>query len=140
MSVLESLEVRSASRSLRDVIPSEELNALEPTGPAAVYTTLATVWMMILQRLGGGLSLQAVVKNAISHAEEVFPDCKRVREKSLSSRDTAFSDARGRLKKTTVTHLLKNVSSSLIDACAVEGERETFIITERRSRHLRRRI
>ena len=33
MSVLESLEVRSAIRSLRDVIPGEELNALEPTGP-----------------------------------------------------------------------------------------------------------
>ena len=37
MSVLESLEVRSAIRSLRDVIPGEELNALEPTGPGAVY-------------------------------------------------------------------------------------------------------
>ena len=72
MSVLESLEVRSAIRSLRDVIPSEELNALEPTGPGAVYTTLATVWMMILQRLGGGLSLQAVVKMRFRTPKKFF--------------------------------------------------------------------
>ena len=110
------------------MIPGDELNELEPTGPAAVYTTLTTVWMMILQRLGGGLSMQAVVKDAISHAEEIFPDCKRVREKSLSARNTAFSDARGRLKKSTVAHLLETVASSLIDAWAVADERQTFII------------
>ena len=57
MSGLRNVEVRSAVRRLRDMIPGDELNELEPTGPAAVYTTLTTVWMMILQRLGGGLSI-----------------------------------------------------------------------------------
>ena len=128
MSVLKNEDVRSAIRRLRDVIPGEELNRLQPVGPAAVYTTLATVWMMILQRLGGGLSMQAVVKDAIGHASDIFPDCKRVREATLSSRDTAFSDARGRLKIETVTHLLEAVSGSLIQACAVPGEQPVFIV------------
>ena len=110
------------------MIPTEELNRMQSTGPAAVYTTLATVWMMILQRLGGGMSMQAVVKDALLHADDIFPDCKRVREATLSTRDTAFSDARQRIRKDTVTHLLESVSSSLIDACAVPGERRTFII------------
>lgn len=128
MSGFKSQEVRSAVKRLRDVIPCEELNEIQPSGPAAVYTTLATVWMMILQRLGGGMSMQAVVKEAISHAEDIFPDRKRVRERSLSARDTAFSDARRRLKKETITFLLESVSSSFIDACAVPGERSAFII------------
>lgn len=110
------------------MIPGEELNQLQPVGPAAVYTTLATVWMMILQRLGGGMSMQAVVKDAIGHASDIFPDCKRVREATLSTRDTAFSDARGRLKIETVTHLLDAVSRSLIEACASPGERPIFIV------------
>jgi len=128
MSALRSQDVRSAIRRLRDVIPGEELNQLQPVGPAAVYTTLATVWMMILQRLGGGMSMQAVVKDAIGHASDIFPDCKRVREATLSTRDTAFSDARGRLKIETVTHLLEAVSGSLIEACALPGERPVFIV------------
>jgi hypothetical protein len=124
MSVSKSQEVSAVVRRMRDVIPGDELNEIEPTGPAAVYTTLTTVWMMIRQRLGGGLSMEAVVKEAISHAEDVFPDRKRVREASLSSRNTAFSDARVRLKKETVVHLLEKVSSSFMKP----GERRTFII------------
>ena len=128
MSVLKRREVQSAVRRLRDVIPGEELNQMQPTGPAAVYTTLATVWMMILQRLGGGISMQAVVKDALLHADDIFPDCKRVREATLSTRDTAFSDARQRVKKDTVRYLLDAVSSSLIETCAVSGGRKKFII------------
>jgi len=128
MSALQSQASRSAIKRLRDVIPGDELNELQLTGPAAVYTTLATVWMMILQRLGGGMSMQAVVKDAIPHASNIFPDTKRVRDASLSTRDTAFSDARGRLKIETVTHLLESVSGSLIEACASPGERPVFIV------------
>lgn len=87
--------------SLRDVIAVEQLDALQPSGPAAVSTTLATLWLMILQRLGGGLSMQAVVKDAIAHSPDIFPDCKRVREASLSTKDTAFSGAQGRLRLDT---------------------------------------
>jgi hypothetical protein len=128
MSAFENQEVLSAARRLRDVMSGEELNVMQPLGPAAVYTTLTTLWMMVMQRLGGGLSMQAVVKEALSHAGDVFPEGKRVREATFSARDTAFSDARQRLKLGTVTHLLEAVSSSLIKACAVPGERPVFIV------------
>jgi hypothetical protein len=128
MSDLKCQEVLSVIGRLRDLILTEELDELEPTGPAAVYTTLATVWLMILQRLGGGMSMQAVIKQALTHAEDIFPDRKRVREASLSTRNTAYSDARQRLKIPTVRRLLEAVSGSLIKACAVPGERPVFIV------------
>lgn len=128
MSRSKSREYQSVIGKLHQVIPGEELNQLQPSGPAAVYTTLATVWMMILQRLGGGLSMKAVVKDALLHGREFFPQNKRVREATLSTRDTAFSDARQRLKLDTVTHLLESVSSSFINTYASPGERSVFIV------------
>ena len=40
MSALQNRDVQSALRSLRDLMPGDELNQLQPSGPAAVYTTL----------------------------------------------------------------------------------------------------
>lgn len=128
MSKFETPEMRSVIGKLCEVMPGSELNQMQPSGPATVYTTLATVWMMILQRLGGGLSMEAVVKDALLHGRDFFPDNKRVREGSLSPRDTAFSDARQRLKIDTVTHLLENVSRSLINAYASPGQRPVFLV------------
>jgi len=128
MSVLKGQEAQSAMKSLRAMIPGDELNHIQPSGPAAIYTTLATAWMMILQRLGGGMSMQAVVKDAIEHAPNIFPDNKRVRAASLSTRDTAFSDARGRLKIDTLRHLLNAVSSSIVQTYSKPGERSVFIV------------
>jgi hypothetical protein len=128
MSDLESVELQSAISLLRTMMPGEELNHLQPTGPAAVYTTLTTIWMMVLQRLGGGLSLKAVVKDAINHGAGFFPDNKRIREGTLSHRDTAFSDARARLRLKTVEHLLQSVSQSLITACSSGEERQVFLL------------
>ena len=98
----------------------EALDLMEPGGPAEIYTSLVTVWLMILQRLGGGLSMQAVLKDALSQGE-FFPDRKRVREGTLSSRDTAFSDARQRLSLASVEQLLEVVSRSLIATSAGTG-------------------
>lgn len=128
MSGFESSEMRSAIGKVLEVMPREELNQMQPSGPATVYTTLATIWMMILQRLGGGLSMEAVVKDALLHGREFFPDNKRVRTGSLSPRDTAFSDARQRLMAETVIHLLNVVSRSLIQAYASPGQRSVFIV------------
>ena len=128
MSKFETPEMKSVIGKVLEVMPRDELNRMQPSGPATVYTTLATIWMMILQRLGGGLSMEAVVKDAVLHGREFFPDNKRLREGSLSHRDTAFSDARQRLKIETVSHLLESVSSSLIQAYATPGERPVFIV------------
>ncbi len=125
---LDSPDVKSMIGRLREIIPAEELDQMQPSGPAAVYTTLTTLWLMILQRLGGGLSMQAVLKEAIAHAEDIFPASKRVREATLSARDTAFNDARHRLEVSTAEHLYRCVSGSLIQACAAHKERPTFLV------------
>ena len=62
-----------------------------------VYTNGVTLWMLILQRLGGGKSLTEVVSEAISLGHELFPDNKRVRENTLSENSAAYAQARKRL-------------------------------------------
>ena len=57
-----------------------ELDELQPHASQAVFTTLSTLWLMIMQRLSGGLSMKAVLRDALEIAEDIFPDCKRVRE------------------------------------------------------------
>jgi len=50
--VLAAEEFTSAVEMLRQLLPDEELDRIQPTGAAAVYTTIVTLWMMTLQRLG----------------------------------------------------------------------------------------
>ena len=64
-SALSESELTSAIEMLRSIIPDEELELLAPTGPATVYTTTLTLWMLILQRLGKGTSLNTVVKDVL---------------------------------------------------------------------------
>ena len=100
--MLEQDELKTAMLNLNRVVRAAEFD--EPHAPQAVFTTLATLWLMIMQRLGGGLSMKAVLRDVLDIGEDIFPDCKRVRERNLSARDTAFSDARQRLSLDTVTN------------------------------------
>src|SRR5271154_6119852 len=45
--------LHSAFDLLRKLTPEHELLQFAPLGQAAVYTTLVTLWMLTLQRLGG---------------------------------------------------------------------------------------
>ena len=49
--VTTDLELTAAIEMLRAIIPDHELERLAPAGPATVYTTTITIWMIILQRL-----------------------------------------------------------------------------------------
>lgn len=109
-------EFAAAVELLRRLLPEEELNRLQPCGPATVYTTMLTLWMMTLQRLGGGKTLQAIVKDVLSHSRELLPDNKRLREETLSETSGAYSTARTRLKLETVEFFAKRVCDSLIAA------------------------
>ena len=77
-------EFTSAVEMLHQLLPGDELNQLQPSGPATVYTTMVTVWMLILQRLGGGKTLSAVVKEVLAHNRDVLPNNKRIREGTIS--------------------------------------------------------
>ena len=78
-SVLSESELASAIEMLRAIIPDEELELLAPTGPATVYTTSLTIWMLILQRLGKGKTNNEVVKDVLSSSRQLLPDNIRVR-------------------------------------------------------------
>jgi hypothetical protein len=87
-----------------------------------VYTNGVTLWMLTLQRLSGGKSLSEVVSEVLSHGHGLFPDNKRVREKTLSENSAAYAQARKRLPLETihefsnrVCNYLGQISEPLID-------------------------
>jgi hypothetical protein len=114
--ILSTEEFTSAVETLLKLIPDEELDRLQPSRPTTVYTTLVTLWMMIMQRLGGGKSLSAIVKDVLAENRALLPDNKRVREGTLSERSGAYSQARQRINLETVEFFANRVSDSLIDA------------------------
>jgi hypothetical protein len=62
-----------------------------------VYTHGVVLWMLVLQRLGGGLSLNDVVSQVINHDQDLLPDNRRVRENTLSENSGAYAQGRKRL-------------------------------------------
>jgi hypothetical protein len=123
-------ELTSAVELLRKLIPEDDFPAYSlELSPATVYTTLLTLWMLTLQRLGGGSSLGAVVKEVLTHNRALLPDNKRVREGTLSFKSGAYSRARQRLPIETVQDFAQRVSQSLIDLtpCWLEGRRAYLI-------------
>lgn len=119
-------ELTSAVELLRKLIPEDDFPAYSlELSPATVYTTLLTLWMLTLQRLGGGSSLEGVVKEVLTHNRVLLPDNKRVREGTLSFKSGAYSRARQRLPIETVQSFTQRVSQSLIDLSPswLEGRR-----------------
>jgi hypothetical protein len=72
--------------------------------------------MMTLQRLGGGKTLEATVKDVLAHNRTLLPDNKRLRDGTLSETSGAYSGARTRLDLETVEFFANRVSDSLIAA------------------------
>jgi len=123
-------EFTSAVELLRRIIPEDDFPAYSlDVSPLTVYTTLVTLWMLILQRLGGGKSMVAVIKEVLSWNWDLLPDNKRVREGTLSESSGAYSEARKRLPIGIVQVFAERVSQSLIDRSpSWFGNRRAFII------------
>jgi hypothetical protein len=109
-------ELTSAIETLREIINEDELERLQPSGAAAVYTTMVTIWMMTMQRLGGDKSLEAIVKDVLAHSRDLLPNNRRLREGTLSETSGAYAGARLRLELATVEFFANRVCGSLIDA------------------------
>ncbi len=60
-------ELVHAIGSLRELFNDEQVDRLQPTGPAVIYTSAVTLWMLISQRLAGGKSLDVTVKDFIAN-------------------------------------------------------------------------
>ena len=127
---LTDAEFTSAVGLLRKLIPEDDFPAYSlELSPATVYTTLVTLWMLTLQRLGGGKSLEAIVNEVLTNNRSLLPDNKRVREGTLSFTSGAYSRARKRLPLETVQSFSQEVSQSLIDLwpCSLGGWRRYII-------------
>jgi hypothetical protein len=94
-----------------------------------VYTKGVTLWMLILQRLGNGLSLEDTVSHVICHDRDLLPDNKRVREGTLSENSSGYYKARKNLPFESIHEF----SSAVCDYLGrvgepVFGSRRVFII------------
>jgi hypothetical protein len=127
---LSETELHSAINLLRELIPEEELNRMQPSSPHTVYTTLVTLWMLVLQRLGCGETLTNVVRDVVSDNREILPQNKRVREGTLSLSSAAYSNARQRLALPTAEYLANRVSHSIINSSPPSWfeDRRVFIL------------
>lgn len=125
-SALQSEEQASAMRLLASVIDAPHmqdlLNPEERTTAKTVYTHAVTLWMLMLQRLGYGKSLDVIISQVLTHHRDLLPDNKRVRENTLSGNSGAYSQARKRLPvemilefSSRVCDYLGQISERLID-------------------------
>lgn len=128
--IVSDAEFTSAVELLHQIISTDEIDSFSLRhSPATVYTTLATLWMLILQRLGGGKSLEAIVKETLTHNRDIFPDNRRVREGTLSKNSSAYSEARHRLPIEVVERFTDAVAQTIIDSCPDHvNDRRAFIL------------
>lgn len=127
---LSNAELTSAVELLQRLIPEDDFPAYAlDVSPATVYTTLVTLWMLTLQRLGGGKSMVAIIKEVLNSNRDLLPNNKRVREGTLSERSGAYSEARKRLPIEIVQAFAERVSQSLIERSpSWFDDRRAFII------------
>lgn len=120
-------DLASAVKLIQSIIDAPDqriaLDFDERTTKKMVYTHAVTLWMLILQRLGGGKTLEEVVSQVLTHDRDLLPDNKRVRENTLSENSGGFSRARKRLSleyvlnfSNRVCNYLGEISEPLIDA------------------------
>jgi hypothetical protein len=124
-----SEELASALRLLTSMIKApQQQTLLDPhlrTTSKMVYTHGVTLWMLILQRLGGGQSLIDVVSQILTHDRDLLPDNKRVRENTLSENSGSYSQARKRLPLETILEFSQRVCDYLaaIGQPLIQGRR-----------------
>jgi hypothetical protein len=91
----------AASELLKNLIQSPQISEqFDPqmrTNTRMIYTKGVTLWMLILQRLGNGLSLQDTVSHIVHHDRDLLPENKRVREGTLSENSSGYHKAKRNL-------------------------------------------
>ena len=111
-----------ATELLRSLLKNSEVtDRFDPHQRAntrMVYTKGVTLWMLMLQRLGNGLSLEATVQHVLTHDRDLLPDNKRVRDGTLSKNSSSFQKARTTLPLASIHEF----SSAVCDYLGSIGE------------------
>ena len=94
-------EFSKARQLLVDLIQLPELEDVfddeDCQNAKRVFTQAPTLLLLILQRLGGGLSLDGAVQELIKHHQDILPRNRRVEEGTLSQNSSAYNNARQNL-------------------------------------------
>lgn len=87
-------------RIFEQIVPREQLQAFE-SGHQGIFSPWVVVWLMVFQRLHQNASLsRAVAELRLGAVAESLPDCKRVREDTISANTGGYSQARSDLPGT----------------------------------------
>ena len=90
-----------ARQLLVDLISLPDLQAVLDDEDCAeakrVYTQAPTLTLLVLQRLGGGLTLTAAVQELLKHHRDILPRNRRVENATLSQNNSAYNKARQKL-------------------------------------------
>jgi Transposase DDE domain len=93
-----------------------DADAFEELGPAAVYKTSVVLWLMLFQRLNPKSSLRDAVLHFVETAPDELKTNKRLREGTLSTKSSTYSDARHRLTLKAALWFEERVSSSIVNS------------------------
>lgn len=128
-SAREEREFKKALEQFRGLLLRSEIDEMQPLGPAAVYTSLMTVWLLVYQRLHAGCTLEAAVTEFLRNDPQFMPKNRRVREGTLSSKTGSYSQARKRLKPEVTEWVANHVYDTLVAATPPSlGDCRTFIL------------
>lgn len=106
-----------------------EADVFEELGPAAVYKTSVVLWLMLFQRLNPKASLRDAVLHFVETAPAELKTNKRLRQGSLSTKSSTYSDARHRLSLEAARWFEQRVSASIIDSTAPSfNNRRVFLL------------
>lgn len=127
----EKLDLCSAFKLIKELLPPDSIAAYSlRLSPATVYSTLATLVILTLQRLGRGKSLETIVREVVGQHSDLFPDNKRVREGTLSTNSSGFSKARGRLSVEDTEKFCDTIASAIIDSCKPAFQDRTIYVVD----------
>jgi Transposase DDE domain len=112
-------EFSKARQLLVDLVGLPELQSvLDDEGcvnTRRVYTQTPTILLLVLQRLGGGLSMSDAVQELIVHHRDLLPRNRRVEEGTLSANNSAYDKARRQLLREKVEAFVDAICNYLAE-------------------------
>ncbi len=106
-----------------------ESDSFEELGPAAVYKTSVVLWLMLFQRLNPKSTLRDAVLHFVETAPDELKTNKRLREGSLSTKNSSYSDARQRLSLKAALWFEERVSCSIVNSTVPSfNDQRVFLI------------
>jgi len=126
-------ELTEAMRRFQQLFDPATIDALQPHGPATVYTPAVVVWLMVYQRLQGNASLVAAVGELLRMVREMpakaLPVNRRITEQTLSAATAAYSQARTRFDGDVANAFADTVFDTLMTATPPSWQtRRVFIV------------